>query len=85
MFVVSILTRGKPRVELRAYGQKAAGLFQSSLEGNPEWNGLYGYLMVTSVVSILTRGKPRVELSRGDAAQGDAVSILTRGKPRVER
>ncbi len=37
---VSILTRGKPRVELRARGfllpiQK---LFQSSLEENPEWN-----------------------------------------------
>ena len=36
---VSILTRGKPRVELRCgFSRKFVLRFQSSLEGNPEWN-----------------------------------------------
>ncbi len=37
---VSILTRGKPRVELELAISRIAKLhtFQSSLEENPEWN-----------------------------------------------
>ena len=61
---ISILTRGKPRVEPPSMKRAgfSGGMFQSSLEGNPEWNA--GYLRGRGErpeVSILTRGKPRVE------------------------
>ena len=42
---VSILTRGKPRVEPQPqpFSPYWLGRFQSSLEGNPEWNALKQY------------------------------------------
>ena len=60
--MVSILTRGKPRVEHAGKTFMAEAKFQSSLEGNPEWNKLR-LRRATPLrgVSILTRGKPRVE------------------------
>ncbi len=60
---VSILTRGKPRVERGGNPRVFRFLkFQSSLEENPEWNiPLIPLPLIHPYVSILTRGNPRVE------------------------
>ncbi len=83
---VSILTRGKPRVERDRVCSSPKLGFQSSLEENPEWNliKLEAELSLERV-SILTRGKPRVEREMHcKYLVRIGVSILTRGKPRVE-
>ena len=83
---VSILTRGKPRVERTVCGSTLRPLvFQSSLEGNPEWNegGELGEGEIAQFQSSL-EGNPEWNDRHTARSGGPLVSILTRGKPRVE-
>ena len=84
---VSILTRGKPRVERWALQWPALPpLFQSSLEGNPEWNHKAAAARKSSVsFNPHSRETPSGTVL-GLCVLGGLyiVSILTRGKPRVE-
>ena len=61
-------------------------LFQSSLEGNPEWNWSSPKRLGSVPFQSSLEGNPEWNgLGLGFAAHLALVSILTRGKPRVER
>ena len=86
IWFVSILTRGKPRVELPAVGDMIwADMFQSSLEGNPEWNAAgAGTAARATCFNPHSRETPSGTCYKRWEATLWLVSILTRGKPRVE-
>ena len=84
--IVSILTRGKPRVE-RKNGLRWVWYspFQSSLEGNPEWNRKPEWSRSRFVrFNPHSRETPSGTTAPADIVGTPKVSILTRGKPRVE-
>ncbi len=84
---VSILTRGKPRVEPPPDTplERVESAFQSSLEENPEWNLAHGRVLASvHRFNPHSRKTPSGTRSRTGNFQDPGVSILTRGKPRVE-
>ncbi len=85
---VSILTRGKPRVEHAwPVPNVSVGLsFNPHSRKTPSGTEDSAHESSPVAVSILTRGKPRVEPSHAEKFSArPLVSILTRGKPRVEQ
>ena len=83
--LVSILTRGKPRVEQRQKARLGIFRFQSSLEGNPEWNGCSRRPRAPRTrFNPHSRETPSGTPPPGRRPSSPRVSILTRGKPRVE-
>ncbi len=84
---VSILTRGKPRVEhCTVVGGRSRAVVSILTRGKPRVErACSSELPQAGTVSILTRGKPRVEPAlEASLYRALVVSILTRGKPRVE-
>ena len=65
-------------------GLLGAFMFQSSLEGNPEWNATLRADAESLMFQSSLEGNPEWNALKGEQKLLFEVSILTRGKPRVE-